>query len=862
MKKVLGIVLSLMLIFSAFGGITAFAEEELTVGVDWLIKRTDKPDWNYNGVTLYVPEITIGEQASTYGFTHAKVVVLEWDNMDKCYKVAATYDDGVNLESYKIQYNQIWLIVDKAKDSNGTLGSNTAAQSAYAALGEDKTVSVPVGTKAYVYGVDMLSYNAAGGTVNTPVNGASVRFYTPDETKIAYSHCASSTVEDLELKIGLTYLMKRTDKPDWQYDNVTLFVPEIYEGEQQSNYGFTNPKVVALEWSEDNNCYLVAATYADGVSLLKKKIKYNQVWLIVDRKTGSGEIGTSSIAQEAYDALGDSQEVSLPIGTKAYIYGVDMLAEKATPEKPVIKSVGGAYVRFNTPDEGQTAYTHCPKAINLGGLTASVLKDSEMTDGKQAIRFYSKYTTHSDGKVYNNGFFLDVAERGFLIGSADSVRGEMILENLPTGAVKITAQNMNSVWAFDELTGVVTHSAFLKDIPVGLFDDAVAVRSYAKLSDGTVRYSEQTEFSVANIQYNLQLEADKKVVSFNDDSYKNSVKLNQFTEKTDKGVSFDWTASTLTVTGEIYDKISFRMYIPENADNLRFSLYADGELLAENLTPVYIENSFKEYTIEYDFGKTAKERVIDLVRQSAAHVGAADLIDVTLYGSVTPPAGDNTLVEFVGDSITAGVGTRKNDSGEYVETAEGTDSYAFKTARALGVDYRIRARGGIGFKWSSGGKVGAGNAWLDTYALENHWRGNGTALSEDRAADVVVIYLGTNDLGGWWVQKMGDEFDSKLHWGVNSENHDEFYNGIKDMIALTKEYNPTAKIVWIYGGMTAGCKNVVNEVMADLGGEAMGYYPCEIPSGMTGGWRDHPTAEQQTIMAESLTEFLRAKELV
>ena len=198
------------------------------------------------------------------------------------------------------------------------------------------------------------------------------------------------------------------------------------------------------------------------------------------------------------------------------------------------------------------------------------------------------------------------------------------------------------------------------------------------------------------------------------------------------------------------------------------------------------------------------------------------------------------LIEYIGDSITTGIGVHRTPDGW---AHDGTNSYAFLSAINMGVDWRIRSRSGIGAYINSGGGKGVNCDWYNSYPLENSWRSSTTPYNESRQADVVVIYLGTNDNSG-----LG---------GINTEAKiNELAGGMKLLIERVKSYNKDAKIVWVSGGMTDKYREAANRAIASFGGSEKGYFLCDVPVNMKAGENGHPDSKQQRIIAYALEAFL------
>ena len=116
------------------------------------------------------------------------------------------------------------------------------------------------------------------------------------------------------------------------------------------------------------------------------------------------------------------------------------------------------------------------------------------------------------------------------------------------------------------------------------------------------------------------------------------------------------------------------------------------------------------------------------------------------------------LIEFIGDSDTVGFANgaewRDCTEGEVFSSTDTTRSFGPQVAQALGADYRIIARSGIGLLRNYGGaKPGATMA--SRYGLALPSEPAATRLPQ-KPADIVVTGLGSNDFGS--------DFDPSEPW--------------------------------------------------------------------------------------------------
>jgi lysophospholipase L1-like esterase len=303
------------------------------------------------------------------------------------------------------------------------------------------------------------------------------------------------------------------------------------------------------------------------------------------------------------------------------------------------------------------------------------------------------------------------------------------------------------------------------------------------------------------------------------------------------GVTADWSSQTVKFKAHCVGNITVRVRMTVGSD-IYFKVIVDGNRVTGEFKPVLVDKAGEIHEFTFNVGNKAAVREIQIARITEVTGGATEIMGVEFGGELHEAEESTTLIEFIGDSITCGTG----GGGEGV--SDGTRTYAFMSAQNLGFDFRIRSRSGSRF-----GGTGLGHSWPETYVVDSYVRSETTPYSHTRNADVVCIYLGTND-------------NAANQTKPTNERNAYFVDGMKNFITIVKEYNPDAKFVWITGGMTNGYKDAAITAMNDLGGESAGYYVCQLPDGLTAGGTGHPTYEQHAQMADVLGEFLTEKGLV
>ncbi len=237
------------------------------------------------------------------------------------------------------------------------------------------------------------------------------------------------------------------------------------------------------------------------------------------------------------------------------------------------------------------------------------------------------------------------------------------------------------------------------------------------------------------------------------------------------------------------------------------------------------------------------EHLFEIIRSNEAMQCQMNIHSVEIEGELCHrPEDKKLLIEFVGDSITAGYGNlgEKTDielanAGRY---SDGTQTYAYLTKLALDADYTGVCASGMAFSYGLGEHP---VSWF--YSNVSCFRNSEDKFDFARKADVVVVHLGTNDWDN--CPRKGFEFDDLREY-------------VKPVISLIRRHRPGVKIVWTYGMMNFGYAESIELGLKDLGGEENGLYFCRLPYDDThrgGHW--HPSLLGHKNAAEILTEYLK-----
>ncbi len=356
--------------------------------------------------------------------------------------------------------------------------------------------------------------------------------------------------------------------------------------------------------------------------------------------------------------------------------------------------------------------------------------------------------------------------------------------------------------------------------------DSVAPESEA-ISSETISATEST-VSVA------MPENDYSEHTFNVVEYKDFYKLTgRYAEtivylgtQAHKCYSFDNTAQMLAFNadceGDAVLTVAIKPTKAEPMNNCYFSVYVDGIETRMSITaPQSVET---KQTLTLATGLKKGTHKFEIYRDTEFAHGTLNVISVTLNGVLTErPSDKNLHIEFLGDSITAGYGNltqrelnEPDASGP--AKSDGSETYAFLTARELDADVTMVARSGLAFSY---------NPVEDYWNRVSYTRSSLGNYTPARQPDVVVINLGTNDHGNY------------ANKGLTIEQVEQ---RAVDLIKLVRSTRPNAKIVWMYGMMGSDIELNIKSAIKTCGGEASGIYYLGAESNSDGGgW--HPSAK-------------------
>lgn len=347
-------------------------------------------------------------------------------------------------------------------------------------------------------------------------------------------------------------------------------------------------------------------------------------------------------------------------------------------------------------------------------------------------------------------------------------------------------------------------------------------------------YSEKT-FAAAEVLENLKIHGRSAVVG--------------------KSVTCDWSASGIEFSADCKGDVYLKMTTTKDT---YLTVYIDG-VRVDDANYNYDTNKREGNVFFLAVGthrvKVASDleeglHTIRVLRQNME--GNTSVDQIILCGELKErPADKELLIEFVGDSITCGyacLGINKTDDVVSAETTEGTSTYAYLTAQALGADHSMVCISGIGI-YKGFTDYNMTNVYPYISYRRDHTQ---TDYAPARKADLVVVNLGTND-------------ESRI-----GSNVAEFKAHVENLISqIRSNHGEDTPIVFCYNSMKRGkiAPDYIQALIDAKGGAEAGLFSLVMttdistisPSTHThnGAPGNHPNAEQHRKQAETLTAFLK-----
>lgn len=319
----------------------------------------------------------------------------------------------------------------------------------------------------------------------------------------------------------------------------------------------------------------------------------------------------------------------------------------------------------------------------------------------------------------------------------------------------------------------------------------------------------------------------------------------------ENGVTVDWTASGVEFSAMCDGDVVVSFHT-NSSQLLYFSVYIDGEKTRLCINEQKTEDGVYTHKIA---ALPRGKHEFSVIRQSEAERGCCEITDISLSGEFLPKKSDQKLIEFIGDSITCGYANLATCSMPPEECSEspwedGTEGYAYLTARKLGFDFSMLSRQGTGIVAGWDYLTNPMGAIPRVYGLNSFYR-DSRPYDFARPADIVVINLGTNDI----YKYLGEEKDPNL-------TDEDFINTIYNVLCDFHDKNGAPIMIVAVGMMTnpqshAPLYRWYSEAISRYErerGEKIHF--CHLPENYEGG-KAHPNVEGHRAAAKVLSEFIK-----
>lgn len=303
------------------------------------------------------------------------------------------------------------------------------------------------------------------------------------------------------------------------------------------------------------------------------------------------------------------------------------------------------------------------------------------------------------------------------------------------------------------------------------------------------------------------------------------------------GIACDHSASGIEFNLRAIGDVTLSLYVQEKKDKCEttyFTVYIDGE--REKKRFAVKEGHHQLVVASFD---ELGEHTVRVVSQIESNYTLVEIESVSFKGEMLDPPEQNELfIEFIGDSLTCGMGNIGTNSSPDPQTSrweDATQSYGYMIAEELNADYSIVSQSGIGIAGS----------WFDPlfdyYVKASYSRDKETDHPfYERTPDIIVINLGTND---YYLNKDKDP---------NMCKPEEVEKKTKEFIELVRfSYGEDVPIIWAYGFVGTFLYDSIKGAIDSLGGESADIYMCELPKD-TGGAQYHPDVDGHVRAAETL----------
>lgn len=321
------------------------------------------------------------------------------------------------------------------------------------------------------------------------------------------------------------------------------------------------------------------------------------------------------------------------------------------------------------------------------------------------------------------------------------------------------------------------------------------------------------------------------------------------------------------ITGRVLQRDSIGIYWPATSIKLKFNggtlkahlmdergdNYFNIVIDGDSIRHIKLDSAKKYYILAQGLPKG--EHTIELIKRTEWDKGETWFYGLQLTDGelVDPGPVNKRVIEFYGNSITAGYAIEDNTGGDSPDSTftNNYNTYAAITARHFNADLYCTVRSGIGITVS----------WFPLIMPEIYNRLDPSdSLSRwdfnKVTPQVVVINLLQNDT---WLIKMPDHPSFKQRFGTTAPTHEMVMERYRDFVKNIRAVYPDAHIICALGSMDASKKGspwpaYVSRVVKEMKDPKI--HSLVFPhTGKPG----HPRTADNAVMARQLIDFITEK---
>ena len=326
----------------------------------------------------------------------------------------------------------------------------------------------------------------------------------------------------------------------------------------------------------------------------------------------------------------------------------------------------------------------------------------------------------------------------------------------------------------------------------------------------------------------------------------NSIKLLGRPQALLNGFACDHSGTGFEINGIFEGSVDIEIYTTkekDGCDSVFFTAYIDGQRAYDRCEAVVGLD-----VLRIEMPKDKNAHTLRIVKQTESNYNLCEIRAICFSGELLPlPDNKKKYVEYIGDSLSCGMGLLGKKGVEYPQTSRWEDvtrGYTYMSAQALDVDWSIVSESGIGLAGS----------WFDPlfdfYSAWSYKRDKDLKYDFARVPDLLIINLGTND------------FYLNCDLGICSL--DELEQKTKEFINFVRDsYNKQIPILWVSRFMRVGNSYVeaLDKAIADMGGEDAKIFRLDVPTA-AGGAQGHPDIEGHKVACDYVVNYVREKNLI